>query len=282
MDLHPPPLPPWFLEHAFEEDLGSGDKTSLSTLDANVRATGTILAKEPLTVCGLSQIRQIFHHFDPSMEVDFHVSDADVVEDQTVLALVKGRAQALLQTERIALNMIQRLSGIASLTTEYANIIKDYPTRILDTRKTLPLYRDLEKYAVRCGGGHNHRMRLDHEMMIKDNHITANDGNVALTVQKAKSAYPDVFLVVEIAQLDQIEPAVEQGADRLLLDNMDNKTIQKALDQIQDRVSVEISGGITIERLPSLAKMGVDAISIGALTHGAKSVDISMKIELDV
>lgn len=275
-----PDIADQWIQDALAEDIGQGDKTTLATIDPSVQAKGTFLAKQELTLCGQDIAKRVFELLDTSAKVEFSHEDGDQIAQGEVFGTVIGPAHILLQGERTALNLLQRLSGISTLTHEYAKIVFDSNTTILDTRKTLPHYRALEKYAVVCGGGTNHRMRLDDQMMIKDNHITANGGDVATTVQKAKAKFPDTYLVVEIAHPEQIGPAIEQGADRLLLDNMDNSLIQKCQEIIQKRVPIEISGGVTKERLPSLAKLGVDFVSIGALTHSAISADISMKIEL--
>jgi len=271
-----------WIAQALAEDMGTGDKTTLSTIDPKLQAIGRFLAKQDLVCCAIPIVIRIFHALDPSARVAFSVQDGDKVSSQEVFGEVKGPAHVLLQAERVALNVLQRLCGIATLAFEYSNLIKDYKTKILDTRKTLPHYRALEKYAVRCGGGHNHRMGLDDQMMIKDNHITANFGDVGMTAKKAKMAYPGTPLIIEISERAQIDSAIKHGADRLLLDNMSNAEIQACMTLVNSRVPIEVSGGITKERLISLAQLDVDFISVGAITHSATAADISMKIATSV
>ncbi|MCB0272711.1 MAG: carboxylating nicotinate-nucleotide diphosphorylase [Bdellovibrionales bacterium] len=269
----------WFKE-ALAEDLGEGDKTTKATIDPLVQGKGTFLAKQNLVVCGTPLVSQFFQLLHPSIKLAWNVHDGAYIEKGKPLGIIEGPVSDLLIGERIALNMLQRLSGISSLTYEYTSVISSYKTKILDTRKTLPHYRTLEKYAVRCGGGVNHRMGLYDQMMIKDNHISANGGDVGKAVQKAKAAYPDTYLIVEIATKDQIDAAIDNGADRLLLDNMTNDQIVACQQVVRNRVPIEVSGGITKERLLELAQLDVDFISVGAITHSAVAVDISMKIEL--
>jgi nicotinate-nucleotide pyrophosphorylase (carboxylating) len=267
----------WWAQ-AFQEDIGDGDKTTLATIASDAQGQAYFLAKQKLTLCGTDLADQAFAYIGHPASIDWTAQDGDILDQGQVFGTLSGPVATMLQGERTVLNLLQRLSGIATQTRLYTQLTQGSSTVILDTRKTLPLYRSLEKYAVACGGATNHRFGLYDQMMIKDNHIQANQGDVARTVAKAKAQYPDVFLVVEIAHPDQIEPAIEQGADRLLLDNMDNDQIKHCQSLIQKRVPIEVSGGVTLERIPSLVALEVDAISVGAITHSATAVDISMKI----
>lgn len=272
------PINQAWIEEILKEDIQDGDKTTQAVIPKETFGSGVLLAKQDLVICGLSVVESIFHHLDSQAKISFEFEDGQRVRKASVMGKVESSMQSLLLGERTALNILQRLSGIATLTNQYSSKISKFSTKILDTRKTLPLYRDFEKYAVRCGGGVNHRLNLADQMMIKDNHIACNHGDVLATTKKAKAAYPNTFLVVEIADLNQIEPAIEGGADRLLLDNMEDGKIQKCLETISRRVPVEVSGNITLDRLVPLAQMGVDFISVGAITHSAPSADISFKI----
>ncbi|MCB0327014.1 MAG: carboxylating nicotinate-nucleotide diphosphorylase [Bdellovibrionales bacterium] len=266
-----------FLSKAFQEDLSElGDLTTLSLMPKDQKGEGQIICKEDLVLCGLPFAQQVFSYLDPDCVWTPLACDGDQISKGSSVAKVQSSLSYLLQAERIALNFLQRLSGIASLTAQYVKQTQGSKTKILDTRKTLPLYRKLEKYAVRMGGGLNHRMGLFDQMMIKDNHVVGR--SIEECVSIAKKAHPDVFLVVEIHQLDQIEPAIAAGADRLLLDNMDNPMIQRAQDLIASRVPIEVSGGVSLERIASLCELGVDMISVGALTHSARASDLSFSI----
>ncbi|MEZ4704092.1 MAG: carboxylating nicotinate-nucleotide diphosphorylase [Bdellovibrionota bacterium] len=267
-----------FLAQAFAEDLGEeGDITSLALISKQEMGFGRILAKQDLRLCGIDIAYQVFSFLQPKIQWTQYFHDGEEVEKGNVIATVEGPLHQLLSSERIALNLLQHLSGISTLTAEYVSKTIGTKVKILDTRKTLPLYRDLEKYAVRMGGGMNHRMGLYDQMMIKDNHV--HQVNMLETVQTARVQYPHTFLIVEIHRHDQIEPAIQGGADRLLLDNMDDEQLKKAIEIIQGRVPIEISGGITLEKIALLSLMNIDYISVGAITHSVKSCDISLKIE---
>lgn len=267
-----------FLKAALAEDLGRGDITTDTLISKKQMGKGVFLAKQDLILSGTFLIPKVFHLLDRKIKVKLFYKDGDSIPQGTRFGEVTGPFGALLKGERTVLNLLQRLSGISTLTHRYQNKIKGHKTKILDTRKTLPHYRKLEKYAVRMGGGVNHRMGLDDQILIKDNHIAAVGGNVELATQKARNRYPMKILVVEIQKPDQIDAAINGGASRLLLDNMTNAQIKSCLKIVRKRVPVEISGQVDMGRISQLSRIGVDFISIGAITHSAPASDISLKI----
>jgi nicotinate-nucleotide pyrophosphorylase (carboxylating) len=267
-----------FLKQALAEDLGRGDITTDSLISKKQMGKGYFLAKQNLILSGSFLISRIFHLLDRKIKITLFYQDGDLIQKGTRFGEVSGPFHSLLKGERTVLNLLQRLSGISTITYQYNNKIKGHKTKILDTRKTLPMYRHLEKYAVQMGGGVNHRIGLYDQMLIKDNHIAACGGNIEKATQKARKKHPLKRLVVEILTSDQIEPAIEAGADRLLLDNMTNTQIKKCLKLIRKRVPVEVSGQVNLGRISQLSKMGVDFISVGAITHSAPAADISLKI----
>ncbi|HLG20201.1 MAG TPA: carboxylating nicotinate-nucleotide diphosphorylase [Bdellovibrionota bacterium] len=267
------------IRRALEEDIGSGDVTTDSVVSAELRGHGRIMAKETLVVAGLGVAGGVFLTADPHSRFKQTVSDGDLVQSGTVILEVDGTYRSLLKAERVALNFLQRLCGIATLTRTYVESTKGTKTKILDTRKTVPLLRHLDKYAVRMGGGVNHRLGLYDAILVKDNHIAACKGSVAEATAKAKTRFPGKPVTVEIAKSDDVEPAIEAGATRLLLDNMSDADVDKCVKMIRGRTEIEVSGGVTLERVAKLSKLGVDYISVGALTHSPRAVDISFEIE---
>jgi nicotinate-nucleotide pyrophosphorylase (carboxylating) len=267
-----------FLKQALAEDLGRGDITTDSLISKKVMGKGVFLAKTDLVLCGTFIIPKIFRLLNPKVKVNLSYRDGDFIPKGTRFGEVSGPFEALLKGERTALNLLQRLSGISTLTHRFNSKIKGHKTKILDTRKTLPLYRKLEKYAVKMGGGVNHRIGLYDQILIKDNHIAAMGGNVLEATLKARSKYPTKIVVVEIQTPDQIESAIEGGATRLLLDNMTNSQIKNCLKLVRKRVPIEVSGQVDMGRISQLSRIGVDFISIGAITHSAPAADISLKI----
>ena len=255
------------------EDLGTGDLTSEAVVPEGARARAVILLKERGVVCGLEPVRAVFEALDP--EVAFEVVAADGDETEGEIARLEGDARALLGGERLALNLLGRLSGIATLTRRYVEAVDGTGAAILDTRKTTPGLRALEKYAVRCGGGTNHRLRLDDGVLIKDNHLRLA-GSVGAAVELAKGS--GVEVEVECESLEEVREALAAGADWLLLDNMSPSRLKEAVALVAGRARLEASGGITLDNVREVAETGVDFISIGALTHSARALDVSMEV----
>jgi len=269
-----------FVSRVLAEDLGSGgDVTSRATIPEERRFTAEMNARQPLVVAGNEIAAAFFRRLDPKVEVEVLVADGERVEHGSSLMRMSGNARAMLTAERPALNTLQHLSGIATLTRKYVDAIAGTGTILLDTRKTIPGLRVLEKYAARMGGAQNHRMRLDDGVLIKDNHV-AVCGGVAEAVRRAKAANTGLHVQVEVDRIDQIEPAISAGADRLLLDNMDTAQLREAVRVVAGRVPLEASGGVTLETIRFLAETGVDFISLGRITQSAPAVDIGMDYSL--
>jgi len=266
------------IEIALEEDIGPGDITTESLIDKNLKGIGEVVAKEPLVIAGLDVARQVFEQLDPDVSFSPNFKDGDFIEKGKIVLEVEGKLCVLLMGERTALNFLQHLSGIATYVRSYMDSIANKNVRLVDTRKTTPGLRGLEKYAVRVGGAHNHRMGLYDGVLIKDNHI-AVCGGIKKAIESIKDKLSHLVKIeVEVSDLDSIKQALEAGADVIMLDNMDIEQIKEAIKFINGKSVVEISGGVTINSLNQLADTGVDIISAGALTHSAKSVDISMRI----
>jgi len=269
-----------FVSRVLAEDLGSGgDVTSRATIPEDARFTAEMNARQPLVVAGNEIAAAFFRRLDPKVEVEVLVADGERVEHGSSLMRMSGNARAMLTAERPALNTLQHLSGIATLTRKYVDAIAGTGTILLDTRKTIPGLRVLEKYAARMGGAQNHRMRLDDGVLIKDNHV-AVCGGVAEAVRRAKAANTGLHVQIEVDRIDQIEPAISAGADRLLLDNMDTAQLREAVRVVAGRVPLEASGGVTLETIRFLAETGVDFISLGRITQSAPAVDIGMDYSL--
>ena len=269
-----------FVRRVLAEDMGSGgDITSSSTIAADARFTAELAAREPIVVAGLEIAAAFFRALDGQVRVDRPVSDGECVETGTVLMRLEGNARAMLAAERSALNTLQHLSGIATLTRRYVDKIAGTGATLLDTRKTIPGLRLLEKYAARMGGAENHRMRLDDGVLIKDNHI-AVAGGVAAAVGAAKAAQTGFPVQVEVDRIDQIDEALESGADRLLLDNMPPPVLREAVALVGGRVPLEASGGVNLDTIRPIAETGVDYISVGRITQSAPAVDIGMDYSL--
>ena len=267
------------VRRALAEDLGWGDVTTEATVDGSLRARGVLLAKCRCVVAGLDVAAEAFRQLDPGAEFIAHVQDGACCEPGTVLAEVRGFAAWMLTAERTALNFLQRLSGIATITHQCVEAAAGRIT-VLDTRKTTPTLRALEKYAVRAGGGTNHRAGLDDGILIKDNHIRLA-GGVTEALRRMKAAHQEMPVEIEAQSLDQVDEALAGGADIILLDNMSNEDIVRAVGRIARRATVEVSGGVTLERIDDLAQTGADYVSIGALTHSAPAVDLSFELEPD-
>jgi nicotinate-nucleotide pyrophosphorylase (carboxylating) len=268
------------LEMALREDIGSGDITSDSVVPADTMAIGTILSKDDGIVAGLDVAGEIFRMLDPEVSFRQLLSDGEQIHQAQKLAIAEGLARPILTAERTVLNFLQRLSGIATLTSRYVRAASGYPVKIIDTRKTTPGWRMLEKYAVRVGGGHNHRFGLYDAVLIKDNHIAAV-GGIASAVARARERIPHTMKIeVEVENLDQVREAIRSGADIIMPDNMDIEMMSEAVKLIDGKAIVEASGGIRLEDIPAVAATGVDLISIGALTNSATPLDISMSVTL--
>lgn len=265
------------VRRALAEDVGLGDRTTAATVKAGQLAHGRFVAKDSLVVAGLDVAAETFRQLDPSVIIEVNWGDGSHVEAGDVIAVVSGNARAMLTAERTALNFLQRLSGIATLTSHYVDAAKGRIT-ILDTRKTTPGYRAIEKYAVRCGGGTNHRQRLDDGVLVKDNHKRLA-GGIREAVEAAKAGGHGLPVEVEVETLQEVDQALQAGVPRILLDNFTTYDIRQAMARIGDRAEVEISGGVTLERIPELATTGARYVSVGALTHSAPAVDISFEME---
>lgn len=265
-----------FVRRVLAEDLGSGgDVTSAATIAEDAQFTAELTAREPLVVSGLDIAAAFFRSLDPGAAIDPLADDSDQVSAGASLMRISGGARAMLAAERSALNTLQHLSGIATLTRRYVDAIAGTGATLLDTRKTIPGLRALEKYATRMGGAENHRMGLDDGILIKDNHV-AVCGGVAAAVRAAKAAGSGLQVQVEVDRIDQIEPALAAGADRLLLDNMAPPVLREAVALVAARVPLEASGGINLDTIRGIAETGVDFISVGRITQSAPAVDIGM------
>ena len=299
------------VQAALAEDIGSGDATTLATVPETATARAVMRAREPLVVAGLdfaeAAFRGVFEFINrrgelcepqksqnesgrrgtpPSKEeikIERLAKDGQRVNGGEILLKISGLARAILSAERVALNFVQRLSGVATLTAQFVEAIKDTPAQILDTRKTTPGWRRFEKYAVTCGGGRNHRLGLFDLVLIKDNHLAALRGEkpnaIAAAVQRARKEYPQLKIEVEADNLEQVEQAAEAGVDIILLDNMNPIQLRLAVQKIKSRAKTEASGGVNLANIRAIAGTGVDFISVGALTHSARAVDIGLDIE---
>jgi nicotinate-nucleotide pyrophosphorylase (carboxylating) len=269
------------VSRALAEDVGAGDLTTLAIVDAQDQCRAEIVAQADGVIAGLPVARLTFHAVDPQVTFDAIVSDGARVSDGMTIAHLAGPTRAILTAERTALNFLQRLSGIATTTAEYVETVHGTAARVLDTRKTAPGLRLLDKYAVRMGGGHNHRVGLFDGVLIKDNHLRAA-GGVGEAVRRAQAAAHHLVKVeVEVQTLEEVEEAVGADADVILLDNMDVSEVREAVGLIAGRCLTEVSGGVTLDSIRELAETGVDFISVGALTHSVTALDISLEIADD-
>ena len=265
------------IEAALKEDIGPGDITTENLIDPGHAGSGVMVAKEMIVIAGLDVAKQVFKLLDPGVTFRSDYEDGDEAGPGEIIAVVEGSLHALLSGERTALNFLQRLSGIATHVRSYADEIKDKPVRLVDTRKTAPGWRVLEKYAVRLGGAHNHRMGLYDGVLIKDNHIAAC-GGIKNAVDRIRNRVSHLVKIeVEVSGLAQVQEALDAGVKVIMLDNMDLPQIKAAVERIDGKATVEVSGGVTRNDLTLLADTGVDIISVGALTHAARCVDISMR-----
>jgi nicotinate-nucleotide pyrophosphorylase (carboxylating) len=275
-------LPLWYVDEtvrrALAEDVGKGDLTTDALVPGSLRAEGVIYSKEQGVLAGMSAAERTFSYLDPEIEIQWQLLDGSELSPGSVIARVKGKGQAMLTGERIALNFLQRLSGIATATRELLKILEGTKAKLIDTRKTTPGLRLLEKYAVRVGGGYNHRLGLDDGVLIKDNHIKVA-GGIKEAVRRAKAGVPHTIKVeVEVESLEQLKEALDAEADIIMLDNMPFEVMREAVKITDGLVPLEASGGISKETLRKVAETGVDLISVGAVTHSVKALDISMDI----
>src|SRR5215218_8825883 len=265
-----------FVSRVLAEDLGKGgDVTSAATIAEDARFAAVMDTRQSIVVAGMEVAAAFFRRLDPDVRIDPLATNGDRLDPRADLMRLEGKARAMLSAERSALNTLQHLSGIATLTRTYVDAIAGTGAVLLDTRKTLPGLRVLEKYAARMGGAQNHRMRLDDGVLIKDNHVAAN-GGVAEAVRRAKAANTGLQVQVEVDRIDQIEPALDAGADRLLLDNMPPHVLREAVALVAGRVPLEASGGVTLDTIRGIAETGVNYISVGRITQSAPAVDIGL------
>jgi nicotinate-nucleotide pyrophosphorylase (carboxylating) len=266
------------VERALREDVGAGDITTLATVPATARGEGRLIAKSPLVLAGLAVSVSVFRALDEDVTVAHERDDGERFAPGETIAVLGGQARALLTGERVALNFLQRMSGIATETRRFVDAAAGRII-VLDTRKTTPTFRALERYAVRMGGGTNHRFGLFDAFLVKDNHIRLA-GGIAAAVARARGARPELRVEVEAQSLEQVDEALAAGVDVLLVDNLPLDEVRDAVRRSVGRSKVEISGGVTLDRLPDLAATGADFVSVGALTHSAPAADISFEIEL--
>ncbi|HWO41948.1 MAG TPA: carboxylating nicotinate-nucleotide diphosphorylase [Candidatus Eisenbacteria bacterium] len=281
MDILVSPQIERLIRDALDEDIGAGDLATMATIPAECRGKGLFRAKKEGVVAGLVLLDRIFYFIDPKVAVRLFTKDGAQVQPGTVVAEAEGPVRALLLAERTALNFLQRLSGTATLTRKYVDAVRGFHCKVLDTRKTTPGLRTLEKYAVRMGGGTNHRIGLYDAALVKDNHIEAT-GSIAEAVKAVRRHAPFMAKVeVEAGNLKQVEEALAAGADVIMLDNMSLSEMAEAVRLVNKRAWIEASGGITLENIRQVAETGVDFISSGALTHSAPIVDFNMKITIN-
>ncbi|MGQ9618769.1 MAG: carboxylating nicotinate-nucleotide diphosphorylase [Candidatus Aminicenantia bacterium] len=267
------------LEQFLREDIGEGDKTTEWIVSENHKSKAKIIAKEEGVIAGHKYVREIFEVLDTEIVYKEIIKDGEWVKKGKVAAEIEGRTRAILTGERVALNILQRLSGIATLTRKYVEEIKGTKAKILDTRKTTPGLRGMEKYAVRMGGGENHRFSLSDMILIKENHISVA-GSISEAIRRVKGK--GLMIEVEVKSLEELLLAIEEGVDRILLDNWDLESTRKAVEIVKGRIPLEASGNMTLEKARDMAEIGVDFISVGALTHSFKSLDLSLLIEREL
>ncbi len=268
---------------ALAEDLGSGDATTLATVPASAKSVALMNAREPLTVAGIQFAELAFRELSPKIQIKKFARDGQRVKAGAPLLKISGSSRAILSAERVALNFAQRLSGVATATAQFAGLVKGTRARILDTRKTTPGWRRFEKYAVKCGGGKNHRIGLFDMVLIKDNHLVAlrNDkpNAIAAAVVRARKKYPKLKVEVEADTLEQVGQAADAGADIILLDNMPPAQLRSAVKIVRGRAQTEASGGVNLKTVRAIAQTGVDFISVGGITHSARAVDIGLDFQ---
>ncbi len=266
-----------YIWNTLKEDITSEDVSTNAVMPENKQGKAELICKQDGIICGLDIFKRTFELLDDTSRFEANFKDGDSVKKGDLLGVIYGDIKAILSGERTALNYLQRMSGIATMTREYADELKDYKTTLLDTRKTTPNMRPFEKYAVTVGGGKNHRYNLSDGVLLKDNHIGAA-GSVTKAIEMARAYAPFVRKIeIETETLEQVQEALDAGADIIMLDNMDNETMKKAVEMIGSRAETECSGNVTKERLREIAEIGVDFVSCGALTHSAMIMDVSLK-----
>jgi nicotinate-nucleotide pyrophosphorylase (carboxylating) len=265
------------VQQALAEDIGQADLTA-DLIPVAATATASLITRETMTLSGQQWLNEVFRQLDPTITITWKFNDGDKVSANAELCTLVGNARQLLTGERTAMNFVQTLSATATQASQYADIVKDLPVKILDTRKTLPGFRLAQKYAVTCGGGHNHRIGLFDGVLIKENHINAA-GSIKLAVSNAKQLHPDVEVEVEVENFDELDQAIEAGADIIMLDNFDILNMKKAVEINQKRAELEASGGINFDTVRAIAETGVDRISIGAITKDIQAIDLSMRFK---
>jgi nicotinate-nucleotide pyrophosphorylase (carboxylating) len=268
---------------ALAEDIGSGDATTLAVAPKNLAARAVLRAREPLVVSGLDFAQAAFRELSPKIKIQRKIRDGRRAKAGATLLKISGPARAVLSAERVALNFVQRLSGVATLTAQFVDAVKGADAQILDTRKTTPGWRRFEKYAVACGGGKNHRIGLFDMILIKDNHLAVlkneKPNAIASAVQRARKKFPKLKVEVEADTLEQVAQAADAGADIILLDNITTAQLRLAVKIVKGRAKTEASGGVNLKTVRAIARTGVDFISVGALTHSARAVDIGLDFE---
>lgn len=267
------------IERAFAEDLGPGDATA-GLLPADATAHAELTCRDPAVIAGTAWFDACFRHLDPDVRIHWLVSDGDPVAPGSVICQLDGNARALVTAERSALNFLQLLSATATVTADYVAAVTGTSVRVLDTRKTIPGLRIAQKYAVRCGGGHNQRMGLHDAILIKENHIIAA-GGIAQAVAAARTLHPDLLLEVEVENLDELEQALLARVDRIMLDNFEPEQMRQAVELTAGQVPLEVSGNVDLGTIGEFARTGVDFISVGALTKHVRAVDLSLRLRLD-
>jgi nicotinate-nucleotide pyrophosphorylase (carboxylating) len=264
---------------ALAEDLGAGDVTTDAIVPEDLRVTADVIVEAAGVICGTAELIACVRLLDPDAEMELRVRDGEpIASPPLTVARIHAKAHAVLSAERTALNLVQRMSGIATSTRSYVQAVRGTGVEILDTRKTAPGLRALDKRAVACGGGHNHRMGLDDAILIKDNHV-AVAGGITPAVEAARTANPGLAIEVEVDDLGQLDEAIRAGADKILLDNMGPGLLREAVARTRGRARLEASGGITLDTVRAVAETGVDAISIGALTHSVTALDVSLEVQ---
>ena len=264
---------------ALSEDFGSGDATA-DLLPATAMASATVITREHAVLCGTAGFDDCFRARDANFVIEGQARDGDRVAANSTLCTLRGNARALVGAERSALNFLQTLSATATVAAQFADAVRGTRTRILDTRKTLPGLRYAQKYAVRCGGATNHRIGLFDAILIKENHIAAA-GSLAAALAAARAAHPSLLLEVEVENFDELEQALAAKVDRIMLDEFSPEDMRRAVAHVAGRVSIEVSGSVTLERVRSIAETGVDFISVGSLTKHVRAIDLSMRIRMD-
>lgn len=285
MTSMPPIIPPPAdivladVERAFAEDIGTGDATA-DLLPSDATARATLTCRDDAVIAGTAWFDACFRRLDPAVRIDWQTADGARVKPGTTICRLEGNARALVSAERSALNFLQLLSGTATATAAYVQAVAGTSVRVLDTRKTVPGLRIAQKYAVRCGGGHNHRVGLYDAILVKENHIIAA-GGIGQAVEAARRLHPKLLLEVEVENLDELRQALDAGVDRVMLDNFTIPLMREAVEIAAGRVSLEISGNVDLSTIRAYAETGVDFISVGALTKHVHAVDLSLRLQLD-